>query len=117
MSFFDVFAVGRCGFVAGDGCIEVAFDFLVRGALVAFEGEDVFGVGFLDFSGDPALPFGQRLRFFAISLRSVRLHSPAKAKHIRVAANLYQLLDNHVRVRRLGLVSNENWALRRRSSG
>ena len=28
---------------------------MVRGALVAFEGEDVFGVGFLDFSGDAAL--------------------------------------------------------------
>ncbi len=37
----------------------------------------------------------------------VFMHSPAKAKHIRIAGNLYKLLDTYVQVRRLGLVSNE----------
>jgi hypothetical protein len=42
MSFLDVLAVGQPEVRTGDGGLDVALDFLVRAALVALEGEDVW---------------------------------------------------------------------------
>ena len=50
-AFFHLRAVDQRGVAGGDGGVEVALDFGVRGALVAFEGEHGVGVGLGDLRG------------------------------------------------------------------
>jgi hypothetical protein len=52
VAFVEVRAGGQFRTVAGDGFIQVALDFGVREALIAFEREDVIGVRLDDFLGD-----------------------------------------------------------------